>query len=91
MQHLQNANFDIGQLSFMISTLQTRLPGDLVSTLKAIMEEYAEETAVSQGSEESEDQQVLHPSIQHPNFPSEQLLHAIGRTVEVRNALLRLP
>ena len=63
--------------------VQTRLPGDLVGSLKAIIEEYAEEIAISQDSEESDDHQVVH-QLQQPHFPSEQLLKAINKTVEVR-------
>lgn len=62
--------------------MQTRLPGDLVGFLKAIIEEYAEEIAISQDSEESEEHQVVH-QVQQPNFPSKQLLEAITKTVEV--------
>ena len=62
--------------------MQTRLPGELVGFLKAIIEEYAEEIAISQDSEESDEHQVVH-QLQQPNFPSEQLLQAINKTVEV--------
>ena len=70
--------------------MQTRLPGDLVSALKAVIDEYAEETAVSQDSEESEEHQVVHAAVQHPNFPSEQLLQAVSKTVEVTHSPMPL-
>ena len=47
------------------------------------MGEYAEEMAVSQGSEESEEHQRLVGGVQYPNFPSGQLLQKIHKFVEV--------
>ncbi len=68
--------------------VQHRLPGELGAALKAIMGEYAEDMAVSQGSEESEEHQTmanLHANVQYPAFPSAQLLQTINKFVEVRS------
>ena len=48
-----------------------------------MIEEYAEEIAISQGSEEGEEQHIVQTSLQYPVFPSEQLLQAISKTIEV--------
>lgn len=71
----------MGQI-LIVLVVQTRLPGELVTRLKAVIDEYAEEIAISQDSEESEEHQVVH-ALQQPTFPSDQLLQAIGRVVEV--------
>lgn len=69
-------------------SMQTRLPGELAGALKAIMGEYAEDMAVSQGSEESEEHQMP-GNVQYPMFPSAQLLQTINKFVEVCGSVAR--
>lgn len=68
--------------------LQARIPSGLTCELQAIMEEYREEVVVSQGSEESEEREeqqneLMRAGIRYPPFPSQQLLEAIDRNIEV--------